>query len=1036
MSNQESEFKPHGIIYATIRQRKFTVFFIIMIILLGCYSYYLVPKQESPDVNAPVAIVTTVYPGASPEDVEKLVTRPIEDKVLEIKGYKESKSYSRNNISIVVIELNNEADVDQAWLDLRQRMDDIESDLPEECYPTEINTNLAEATGMLISLSGRDYTYEQLASMAEDMKRELARIPGVSRFDIKGKQEKEITVKVRVSDLNQYDLSLEDVYQLLKIQNIEIPSGLLDTGEMKINVKTPGIFTSLSDIENTIITVSGETGALVRLKDIADINWELADSAYKVKNNGENAILLAGYFNEDKNIVLIGKEVRQKLNNLKKNIPPGVEVDELVFQPEDVRKSVNSFFLSLLEGMVLVLIVVFVGMGMKNALLASVAVPLSILITFIAMYIMGIKIHEISIASLIVALGILVDDAIVVIDAIQHHMENGMEKLEACIKGTRESILPIFAATLSTAMAFTAILLVPGPAGEYMKSLPFMLGFSLLASFLVAVLVTPVMAYIFYDKFPSVPKEKESKIRSKFEGYLDKALHHKKGALLLVLVVLASSFLLLKLIPLQFFPLEDKEMAYIDIRAEKAADLDRTQILAAEVERFLSGQPEVTGYTTAVGDGLPKFHLTLPGATPSEDYAQIMFKTNLDGSKRFSNLEELAAYFQEELDSQLVEGKATVQLLEKAYPGAPLEVRILGEDREKLIQISNMFTGALQGIPGTMNIEDDMDSAVYEFMVDVDNDRATNMGITKYDIQRQINIALKGSKASVFRKDGNEYAIMVQSDIQTKEELENLEIKSSIAGFKVLLKQFAEVRLNSAFPSIKKYDGRQCITVTSYLRPGYSAVSAENLLKKKIDLEIKNREFDLEGVEILYQGEAKDIADNFSDLGVGGVFAVFAIYIILMLKFSSFKQPLIIFATIPLSFIGVLPGLFIFRQPLSFTAAIGCISLIGLVIKTGILLIEYMNKAVEQGEDLDKACRGALKRRYRPIVLSAVTTVFGLIPLVLSGSSLFMPMSVALMSGLLVSTFLTLIFIPLLYAIGESKKDQRTTISDGVSLTK
>jgi multidrug efflux pump len=1036
MSKENTPFEPQGLIYAVIRKRVFTVFFVLIITVLGLYCYYLIPKQESPDVTAPMALITTVYPGASPVDVEKLVTRPLEDTVLEINGYKESKSYSRNSISILVLELDNEAKVDKAWTDLRRRVEDIQNELPAECYATEIDTNLAETAGMIICLSGSESGYEQLASLAENMKRELARIPGVSRFEVKGVQDKVVQVKVNIAKLNHYDLSLEDLYNLLKVQNMEIPSGAIDTGEMKINVNTPGIFSSLSDIENTIVAVSQETGALVRLKDIATIDWEREESAYRIKNNGENAILLAGYFREDKNIVHIGQDVRKKLNELQKNIPPGIEMSELTFQPEEVSQAVNSFFLNLLGGMVLVLIVVFVGMGLKNALVASVAVPLSILIAFIAMYFTGIKVHEVSIASLIIALGILVDNAIVVIDAIQNYREKGMEKLEACLKGTRESILPIFAATLVTTVAFAPILIVPGAAGDYMRSIPYMLGFSLFASFAIAVLVTPVMAYIFDEKFPSPSSEKESKVRRYFEKNLDRALKYKRRSLILVLVIFALSFSLLKFIPLQFFPLADKNLAYIDLNAEKTVSIERTEMLAAQVEKFLSEQPEVSGYTTSVGDGLPKFYLTIPRGTPSQDYAQIMFKVNPAETSRYANLKELAVGFQEELDRTLVEGKATVNLLQKAYPGAPIEVRILGEDRERLKQLSDLYTTMMKELPGTINVEADADSALYEFLVDVDSDRAANLGITKYDIQRQINIALKGSEASVYRKAGNEYPIIVKSDLKSKEELENLAIKSSFTGSKVLLKQFAEVKLDAAFPSIKKYDGQQCITVTCYLEPGYSAVETEKVLKEEANRQIQGQGIDTSGIEILYQGEAKDIVDNFSDLGVGAIFGIFAIYIILMLQFGSFKQPLIIFTTIPLSLIGIFLGLFIFRQPLSFTALIGCVALMGLVIKNGILLIEYMNNAIKRGEDLEAACRGALKRRYRPIILSSVTTVFGLIPLVLSGSTLFMPLSVALMSGLLVSTLLTLIFIPLLYALIGGKKKTKIIIPEQTSLTK
>jgi len=1006
-----------------IRKRNFTIFFVILSVLFGLLSYYYIPKQDSPEVTPSIAIITTVYPGASPEDVEKLVTSPIEDNVAEIKGYKYSRSISQDSVSIVILELVNEADVDKAWTDLRQIIQDTQHKLPEECFPTEINTNLAETAGLIISLSGQNYTYEQLSSMAEDIKRELSRIEGVSRIELKGELAQEIQVTVNTAELNQYAISLEDIYNLLRIQNMEIPSGAIETEDVRINVRTPGIFTSIEDIENTIVTASSETGALVRLKDIAYISWELEDSSYKLRHQGENAIFLTGYFGDEKNIVLIGQDVRIKLDELKTKIPPGVNVSEITFQPEDVNRSVNSFFLNLLGGMFLVLVVVLFGMGIRNALVASTAIPLSILLTFIAMNLTGVKVHEISIAALIISLGILVDNAIVVIDAIQDYLDKGMEKLQACIQGTRESVVPIFTATIIATLAFAPIYIVPGMAGEYMKSIPYMIFFSLFASFFVAIFFIPVMAYMTFTKTSESKQEKDSRFRLFFAAGLKKALQYKKLSLLLVGIVFLLSFTLLKFIPLQFFPLADKDMAYIDLYSEKTADIRHTEVLTTEVEKFLQSQPEITSYTSAIGDGLPKFYLTVPAASPSRDFAQIMFTTDLSKSDRFTELEDLTVYLQDELDQRLVTGKATVQLLAKAYPGAPIEVLIMGEDRLQLQTTASVFTDTLRELPGTINVEDDADEAIYEFTVDVDSDRATNMGITKYDIQRQINIALKGSQSSVYRKAGNEYAIIVKSDISSQEELANLAIKSSITDHKILLKQFAGIRLSSVYPSIKKYDSKQSITVSSYLQPGYSAVEMESLLKE----EILTKDLDLDGVEIIYEGETKDITDNFSELGFGAIYGLLGIYIILMLQFSSFRQPFIILGTVPLSLIGVLLGLFLFRQPLSFTALVGVVALMGLVIKNGILLIEYINKAKKDGQDTETACKGALQRRYRPIILSSVTTVFGLLPLVFSGSALFVPMSVALMAGLLVSTLLTLIFIPLLYRVVEEKNNITTT---------
>jgi multidrug efflux pump len=1002
----------HGLIFTVIKNWRFTLFFTLMAIVMGIYSYYMVPKQESPDVSAPFAVIKTIYPGASPEDVEKLVTRVIEEKILEVPGYKTSQSFSKNSISVVVLELNNEANVEKSWSELRRILEDAQKKVPSECLTIDADTELSETAGMIISLSGKGYSYEQLTAFADEFKKELSKIQGISRFTVDGVQNKVAKVEVHVAELNKYALSLDELVKLFQAQNLQIPSGSLSNGNVKINVSTPGMFTSLTDIENTVIDVSRTTGAIVRLKDVAEVKWDLEESNYQLKHNGENAILLSGYFAENKNIVLIGKEVRAQLDHIKSQMPPGLKVEEVVYQPTDVEKSVAHFFKNLLEGMGLVLIVVFLGMGFKNALVASTAVPLSIGITFIVMLITEIELHEISIAALIIALGILVDDAIVIIDAIQVYIDQGYDRMEACVQGMKQAMVPVFSATLTIAAAFSPMLFVPGPAGQFLKSMPATVIISVAASFLVAITVTPVLAYLFFDKLKG-GGEKRALIRRFYDVFLRAGMKYKKATILLSTLLVTLSIIAGTFLPIEFFPKADKNMFYINLYSESAADISATAKLAEQAELILSEQKEILSYTTSIGGGLPKFYITLPKATPAQDFAQTMLRVDLSKGDQFKNNEELAVFLQEQFDQRLIGGEANVLLLEKAMPGAPLEVRVSGEDSEEVYKAVEVIHQQLEEIPGTLKVEDDNEVNKYEFVVDVNTDKATGIGVTKYDVQRQINIALMGAEATVFRKAGNEYSIIVKSDIQTKEDLENLAVKSSIVGNKVLLKQIAEIHLQSNIPTIKKYDGTRAVTVTSKVKPGYSAVAIEQTLRQRLS----ESEFDFSSVKLAYDGEAKDINDNFGSLGAIAVFTLFLIYIILMLQFKSFLQPGIIFITIPLSIIGVIAGLIIFRQPLSFTALVGVVSLMGLVIRNAILLIEFINHARIEGMLIEQACYYAVDRRYRPIILSAVTTVIGLVPLALTGSDLFMPLSVALMSGLLVSTLFTLVVVPVLYSM-------------------
>ncbi len=1003
-----------GIIYTAIKNRKITLFIFATFIFLGLYSYYITPKQEAPDLNPPYAMLTAVYPGASPKEVENLVTSKIEDKVSELDAYDYSTSESRNSLSVVVLRLDIDADTDKSWSVLRQKMDDLQAELPEECQEIKINTDVTKTAGIIISMSGDNFSYEELAGFAEEFKNELNKIEGITQFEITGKQEKEVKIDVDIQKLNYYKLSLEDVTNIIKTRNVNIPSGNLKNDKIKINVNTSGDYSSLKDVENTIITISSETGGIVRLKDIADVYMGLEDSNYKIKQNGKNAVLLTGYFKKNKNIVIIGKEVEKKINELKVNLPNGVIFDSISYQPEDVSKAVNNFILNLLEGIVFVIVVVFIGMGIRNALIVSTAIPLSILMTFCAMYVMGIKIHQISITALIIALGMLVDNAIVVSDSIQVKIDTGIKKINACIDGAKEVAIPVLTSTLTTVGAFIPLLMLPSMAGDYIISIPQIVMLSLTSSYLVALFVTPTMAYIFLK--PANKKEKKSSIKDFFEALLSISLKKRKTTILLSLIVLGLTLYFAMKLGLQFFPKADKNIIYLDIRTEQSIDISKTESMADQIAKILTSQPEITSYTEAIGNGLPKFYNTMRPYTESKDFAQILCYVDLTKGDRFKGNTELVSFLQDKIDNEITGSSVSVKELEQGEPiDAPVRLRVSGNDLNRLEKVTNSIKGLLGRIDGTTNINDDFSAKKYEFNIDIDTDKAYNSGISKYDVSKEVNIALLGKKASVYRLNGNEYNIVVKSDISSKQELENLAVKSSYTGNKILLKQFSDVTLTPKNPNIKKYDKEKSVIIYSDVKSGYSSASIQEKLKEKLP------SIDLSGVNVTFDGEKEKILENFGDIGFSAIIAILLVYLILLLQFRSFIQPIIILLTIPLSAIGSILGLFIFRQPLSFMALLGIVSLLGIVVNNAIVLIDFINFERKKGISVEEACREATGKRFRPILLSTITTVIGLIPLVFARSEMFTPLAISIMSGLMVSTLLTLVIIPVVYCMVESK---------------
>lgn len=1000
-----------NLIEIAIQNKKTTIMIAIFLMILGLYSYAISPRQETPDSKIPLAVITTIYPGASPEEIEKMVTSKVEEKTKELKGFDSVYSFSMDSVSLVYVALDYDTkDYKDVWEDLRRKIDDLRSELPGGINDIEINTETMETAGMILSLSGDNYSYDQLEHYGIKIKKALSSIDGLKRFEIIGKLEKEVKVIVDIEKINKFDLSLEDIRLRLQAQNIEIPSGSIGNKEAEINVRTLGTFNSLKDIENTIIDVSQKTGAAVKIKDIANVEWGLNDSTYKFKHNGKNTILLVGYFEPNKNIVMIDKKLKTKLEEVLKVLPKDLKVDKIIYEPQNVEKATKDFAINLLQGILFVIIVVFIGMGKRNSIIVSMALPFSILVTFLVMNIIGIKIHQMSIAALIIALGMLVDNAIVVSDAIQVRLDNGEDKLNACINGTKEVALPVFSSTLTTIAVFGPWLFIPGIAGDFVSSIPRIVIIALTASYFCALFITPTMAYLFFK--PNIKTKETSKIRSFFQKSLEFSMKRKYMTIIITSIVFLIALKIPSIIGMQFFPKADKDIIYIDINTELEGNLDKTEEITNNVYKILEKQPEVVQFTSAIGDGIPRFHYAMNFPIKTRSFAQILVKLDLEKEKRFRNNKEFVDNIQEIINSKIVGATVSVHELEQGKGiETPINVRLSGTNLIDLLKAKEEIKRLLNSIEGTVNVKDNAIDKQYEFVINPDRDIASNMGITQYDIQNQVNLALRGRSTSIFRKEGEEYNILVTSNIASKADLENLAVKSSFSTNKILLKQIANIELQPRWPSIIKHNGEMAVEVSCGLKKGYSSYDIEQKIRERI------KEKQWRDISFTFDGEQWLITESFGQAGMMGLFALGIIYMILMTQFNSFIQPFIIMLSIPLSMIGALMGLLIFGKQLSFTAFLGIISLFGIVVNNAIVLVDFINAERKRNKDVETACKDAMARRFKPIMLSTITTVIGLIPLAMSKIELFVPMSIALMMGLLVSMILTLIIIPVIYAL-------------------
>ena len=993
-----------------------------VIIISGAVTYYLSPKQEYPDIAPPMALLTTVYPGALPEEVERLVTRVIEEEVETLPGYLRSNSRSFRGVSVVVLELTYGSDTEDVWDKLRNQLSDLQNDLPEEAHAIQINTKLDETAGFILALTGEGLSSDEMLNWSETIRNDLRSVTGVSRVDIHGDREEHVRVHVDVDALNSLPLALTQISEMIRSQAATIPLGeVVPDRENSIRVNLSQYVHGLESLDQMVLMTSGESGTTLRLGQIASIDRVAVPDQQQIWHNGVPAVLLAGYFEEGQNVLVVGDEIQNVVREINQLYGETVSLEPVLFQPDDIASKVNTFVMNLVQGIFFVILIVFLGMGIRNSLVVSCAIPLSILITVSLMWVFEIPVHQISIAALIIALGMLVDNAIVVTDAIQVRMDGGEDRLAACLNGTRDVTVPVFTSTLTTIGAFIPLLMLDSLAGEFVKSIPQIVMIALASSYIVSVFFVPSAALLMFK--PQQQKGRTLRARQSFYRLVDSGIMNS-GLSLMILTFMALAAVWMGFqLGLQFFPKADTDIAYIDVRTEKDVGIDHTTRSAMEIARMLADFPEITQVNVSVGDGFPKFYHTLPVPIQARNYAQIMFRADVKRSDDYRHMSQLVEDLQLKLQYRIPGTKVEVKLLEQADPiAAPILARISGGTREERQEAAEKIRGWLEKLPGTVNVKIDEDPAVYEYQIEMDDEMALRLGISRYQLVQELNVGLTGHRAATVSMDGKDTDIFIDSTLASKTDLESFGISTVGSSSKIPLRQIAIIGAAAQPTAIRKNDGRETITVQSDVMTGYNVVNLQNQLQQLIEADPPDH------VRITYAGEREEIIKYFGEVGVSAIFAVMIVFLILVLQFGGLRLPMLILLTIPFSAIGSIAGLWLFRQPMSFTALLGIVSLFGIVVNNAIILLDYIQYEVRRGSDNRNACRKAVALRLRPILLTTATTVMGLMPLILSGSDLFTPMATALTAGLILSTFLTLVILPVLY-LKTGPTDQVTAAS-------
>ena len=992
-----------------IRNRYIVIFFMVLIAALGMFCYYVIPKQENPSTTVAAAIITTVYPGAGPEEVESFVTEKLENKIKTLDRIKSYTSMSMESASVITVMYEDDVLIEEVETLLRQAVADVQGELPPTCMESMVRTDLITNNAFLISLSSDVYSAAELESFAQNIKDELERVKGVTSVSVAGEKKKQVVVETDIDKMQLYGVSIENILQLMQAQNLSIPSGSIEYESGTVNVQTPALFESLKDIGNTVVGGATDSLSFVKLKDLADIYIEDVNEGYYTQD-GRDAVLLVGKLEKDQNAVNIGHQLRRELDRIKGEMPQELIFHEVMYAPQDIENNINDFIINLLESIALIVIVVMLGVRMRNALVISVALPMSILITFIVMRFMGIEFQFISIAALIVSLGILVDNAIVISEAIQQNLNDGIERIPAILNAVKTTAVPVFTSTLTTIVTFSVIYFVPGVVGQVAGTIPTVVISTLVASYLVAMFLIPVLAYFVFKPEDEKKTKRRGRVRGLFERLMGLGIRHPGTTLTVAFSTLAVAVILALQLGIQFFPGSAKPVLYINVTGETLS-LPATTEICNEIGEILEEDPLVEHYTSSVGGGLPSFFLTVPTRADAANAAQFMLQLNEEEAKSFGSNDAAARHLQEIMDVSIAGATVEVKSLEYSMPtAAKIVLTVAGDDMTRITQVAEEMAEDLRAIPGTDNVRTNAVAPQYQYQVDLDSEILSGYGLLKFDVVKQLNTSLMGAAASRYTVGGRDMDIVVRADIDNLDDLKKLPIVGTVSGTRVQLGQVAEIGLKPSQPLVNRYNGQRYVNVLSGVLPGYSAAKLEAKLYNEY-----MQDMDLAGITIVEQGETSNMLSLIKDLGIAAIFAVLVIYVILLLQFRSFTKPLNVLTSIPLSLIGCCLGLWLFRMDIQVMALLGLVSLFGIVVNNGILLIEVIDAERAKGSSVEAACYEAVRQRFRPIMLSSTTTCIGLVPLVVAGDPMAAPMASVLLFGLMLSTVLTLVVVPTIY---------------------
>ncbi|MEX2526717.1 MAG: efflux RND transporter permease subunit [Gemmatimonadota bacterium] len=1015
---------------AALRHSQVIYVLTALAMVLGFIALREMPRREEPEITIRRGLVMAAYPGATAEQVEAQITRKVEQLLFGYSEVRKDRTVSTSMTGGLVIDVYLEphvVDSDRVWSKIRHDLNELgASELPPGVMGPVVNSNFGDVVAILLAITGEEGVgYRELQPYMERVEEALLRLPAVARVTRVGEQAEKIFVTSTMQRLVQYGITPLHVAGALEAHNVIASAGTFDSEITEAPIRTSGLYQTEQQIRRQIVGMS-PLGAPIQVQDFATVQRRLEDPDFLTRANGKPGLFLTMEVRAGNNIVDFGDEVRATLDDLRDEFPPEVQMIAVVDQPQLVEERVGHFLQEFGMALVAVVLATVVLLPLPVAMIAALAIPVTVAMTFAVLWVVGIELQQASLAGLIVALGMVVDDAIVIADNYVEMLDSGMERAEAAWRSASDIAIPVLASTLTIMAAFLPLAFLPGDMGEYMFSLPVTVAIALTNSSIVAMFLTPILCRAFIKKGLARPPEEEAARKEAgkrgfldlLQGIYDRAIagamsHRRLTMAFAVLAILAGAGLS-TVVDQRFFPPAERDQFAMNIWMPEGSRIEATDDVVRRIEGLLLEDPEVNASASFIGQGAPRFFFSFEPVFPTPNVAQIIIQTaSVDATPGVVRRMRAA------LPALVPEAEVDVQELTQGNPmWAPVEVMISGPDLGVLRQLGEEVRGILAGTPGSYMVRQDWREDSYAVVVELEPEVANRMGMTNAVVSNMLAGTFLGLPVTTVWEGDKGVDVVLRLDDSARDTYEDLNstyIVSEVA--RAPLRSISELRIEWQGSRIVRRNGVRTLTVGTFSQD--EILPSEVLGRAQTVLDTLSMPA---GYQISYGGEIRDQTESFGDMNVALLISVLGIFLILLFQFQNVKDIFVIMASIPLALFGAYFGLIITQNPFGFTAFMGLVSLTGIVVRNAIILVDYMRERRRDGATVVEAAAEAGRRRLRPIFLTTMSAAAGLTPMILGGSGLWSPLASVIAVGLIFSMVFTLVVVPVLYVL--TTKDQ------------